>query len=214
MVDMFSMLWRYGARSRIYGDTAKKLILTALAKQNTVLCEKLLSVGITKNTNPTPSLFSDIAEIFPDETISVYNMFREYFVDLKFGWNLVEKPLIHYVIEKKDLRFCEILIKHRFHVNSRDDSGNLPVHIAAQLGDSLIMKQLIENDPKIINATNYSNQAPLHLAAKSGHEEVFHILKIFDANDFKDNGGKTAEDYAHEQGHRDKFNIEYLALYS
>ena len=76
------------------------------------------------------------------------------------------------------------------------------------------MKQLIENDPKIINATNYSNQAPLHLAAKSGHEEVFHILKIFDANDFKDNGGKTAEDYAHEQGHRDKFNIEYLALYS
>ena len=112
------------------------------------------------------------------------------------------------------MKYCEILITHHFGVDSRDYSGNLQVQIAARVGDSLIMKQLIENNAAIINATNYSNQAPLHLAAKSGHEEVFHILKIFDANDFKDNGGKTAEDYAHEQGHRDKFNIEYLALYS
>ena len=214
MVDVFNMLWRYGARSKIYGDVAKKLILSALTKQNTVLCEKLLRVGITKNTNPTPSLFSDIAETFSNKTINVYNIFREYFVDTKFGWNVVEKPLIHYVIERKDLRFCEILIKHRFDVNSRDDSGNIPVHVAAKVGDSLIMKQLIQSHPTIINATNYTNQAPLHLAAKSGHKKVFDILKSFGANDFRDYDGKTAEDYAREQGYYSRLYIEYLSFYS
>ena len=214
MVDVFNMLWRYGARFKIYGDIAKKLILTALTKQNTVLCEKLLRVGITKNTNPTPSLFSDIAENFSNETINVYNIFRKYFVDTKFGWNVVEKPLIHYVIERKDLKFCEILIKHRFDVNSRDDSGNLPSHVAAQVGDSLIMKQLIQSNPTIINATNYTNQAPLHLAAKSGHKMVFDILQSFDANDFRDNNGRTAEDYAREQGHHSRLYVEYLSFYS
>ena len=214
MIDVFNMLWRYGARFQIYGDIAKKLILTALTKQNTVLCEKLLRVGITKNTNPTESYFSDIAEIFPNETINLYNIFREHFVDDKFGWNLVEKPLTHYVIERKDLRFCEILIKHRFDVNSRDDSGNLSVHVAAQVGNSLIMKQLIQSNPTTINATNYNNQAPLHLAAKSGHKEVFNIFQSFDANDFRDNYGKTAEDYARDQGYYDKLYVEYLSLYS
>ena len=214
MVDVFNMLWRYGARFKIYGDIAIKLILTALTKQNTVLCEKLLHVGITKNTNPTPSLFSDIAKTFSNETINLYEIFREYFVDTKFRWNVVEKPLIHYVIERKDLSFCEILIKHRFDVNSRDDSGNLPVHVAAQVGDSPIMKQLIQSNPATINATNYANQAPLHLAAKSGHKKLFDLLQSFDANDFRDNDGRTAEDYAREQGYYNRLYVEYLSFYS
>lgn len=75
-----------------------------------MLCENLLSAVITKNTNPTPSFSSEIFEIFLKKTIHVYSKIREYFVEDKFERNLVEKPLIHYVIEKNNFRFCEILI--------------------------------------------------------------------------------------------------------
>ena len=41
--------------------------------------------------------------------------------------------------------------------------------------------------------STYTNQALLHLAAKSGHKKVFDILQSFDANDFRDNDERTAE---------------------
>ena len=65
------------------------------------------------------------------------------------------------------------------------------------------MKQLIENNAAIINATNHANQVPLHLAAKNGHKEVFNILKTLDADDLSDNDEKTSEDYARDYEHYD-----------
>ena len=101
------------------------------------------------------------------------------------------------------MKYCEILIKHHFGVDSRDYSGNLQVQIAARVGDSLVMKQLIENNAAIINATNHANQVPLHLAAKNGHKEVFNILKTLDADDLSDNDEKTSENYARDYEHYD-----------
>ena len=81
------------------------------------------------------------------------------------------------------------------------------------MGDNLIMEQLIKCNVKI-NAANHAHQAPLHLAAKYGHEEVFAILMRYDADDFRDDFGKTAEDYAREHGHYDKPCASYLFYYS
>lgn len=89
---------------------------------------------------------------------------------------LVKDTLIHFVIEGKDLKFCQMLITNGFDVNSIDYSGCLPVHVAAQEGDSLVIKELIKSNATI-NATNHANQTPLHLAAKNGHKDVFDILK-------------------------------------
>ena len=69
-----------------------------------------------------------------------------------------------------------MLITDGFDVNSIDYSGCLPVHVAAQEGDSLVIKELIKSNATI-NATNHANQTPLHLAAKNGHKDVFDILK-------------------------------------
>lgn len=67
MVDVFNMLRGYGGKIIIYGDIAKKLVLTALIKQN----------------------LSDIFESFPKKTIHVYNKIREYFAEdnLSDIWN-------------------------------------------------------------------------------------------------------------------------------
>ena len=217
MDAMFNALKRYGARFDFYSEFGVDLILTAITKRNFGLYVNLLSVGIRKNTidhpNAIPILLRVLAEIFRKGTINEYNIFKNYFVNKKFRKGLVEQTLIHYVIERKDLNFCKTLIADGFNINLRDDSGNLPVHVAAQVGDNLTMEQLIKSNASI-TATNHSNQAPLHLAAKNGHKEVFDILKRFDVDDFRDNFGKTAEDYALEYGNYDRLFVEYLSSYS
>ena len=217
MDDMFKVLERYGARITIYSEMGTNLILTALAKRNFSLFENLLGAGITKNTidcpNALPILSRFLVDIFLKGTIIEYNIFKKYFISTKIWKNLVMQTLIHCVIERRDLIFSKTLIADGFNVNLKDDSGNLPAHLAAQIGDNLIMEQLVKRNA-LINATNHVNQAPLHLAAKNGHKEVFDILKRFDVDDFKDDFGKTAEDYAREHGHYDKLYVEYLFLYS
>ena len=227
MDDVFTMLERYGARFDFYSDVGINLILIAIAKQNLVLCENILRVGITKNTIDCPTaqqvLAPVIAEIFQKGRINEYRLFKKYFeykaieipkfVHTKVWKSLVKQPLIHVAIERKDLEFCQILIRDGFDVNSRDNSGNLPVHAAARVGDSVILGQLIKSNAAI-NAKNHANQGPLHLAAKNGHKEVFDILMNCDADDFKDIFGKSSKDYALEHGHYDRFYVEYLSLYS
>ena len=140
-------------------------------------------------------------------------MLKKCFENTRFWKKLVKDTLIHFFIERKDLKFCQMLITDGFDVNSIDYSGCSPVHVAAQEGDSLVIKELIKSNATI-NAANHANQTPLHLAAKNGHKEVFDILKSFDADDVRDNYGKTAKDYALEPGHYYKLFVEYLSLYS
>ena len=214
---MFNMLMRYGARVNIYSETGINLILTAITKQNFDLYVDLLTVGITKNTidcpNAVPILSRVLVRIFRKGTIDEYSIFQNYFVNTKFWKSLAEQTLIHDVIERRDLNFCKTLIADGFNINSRDNSGNLPVHVAAQIGDYLIMEQLIKSNAAI-NVTNNANQAPLHLAAQNGREPVFAILKHFDVDDFRDDYGKTAEDYARKHGHYGKTCVEYLSYFS
>ena len=223
------MLERYGARLNFYSDMGINLILIAIAKRNHVLCENILRVGITKNTIDYPNALQVLApvidKIFQKGRINEYKVFKKYFkyyeyegiekysVHTKIWRSLTKQPLIHGVIERKDLRFCQILIQDGFHVNSRDNSGNLPIHVAAQVGDSIIMGQLIKSNATI-NSKNYANQGPLHLAVINGHKEVFDILMSCDVDNFRDNFGKTAEDYALEHGNYDIFYVEYFPLYS
>ena len=217
MNAMFNILKKYGARFDPYSEFGINSILTAITKRNFGLYVNLVSVGITKNTidhpNAIPILSRVLVEIFRKGTINEYSIFKNYFLNGKFRKGLVEQTLIHYVIERKDLKFCKTLIADGFNINSRDNAGNLPVHVAARVGDNLIMEQLIKSNAAI-NATNHANQTPLHLAAKNGHKEVFDILKRFNVDDFRDNFGKTAEDYALEYGHYDRLCVEYLSLYS
>ena len=216
-VYMNYMFKRYGARFNIYSNMGIHFILTAIANKSLALFEKLLKFGIITNEincpNPISVLSPVIVEIFQNRTMNEYSIFKKCFIKATFWKNLLEQPIIHYVVERKDLKFCKNLITDGFHVNSRDDSGNSPVHVACRVGASLIMKELIKCNAAI-NTTNHANQAPFHLAAKNGHKKVFDILKCLDVNDFSDDFGKTAEDYALEHGHYSKLYVEYLPLYS
>ena len=195
---MFNMLKKYGAQFDFYSEFGINLIFTAITKRNFDLYLNLLNEGITKNSidnpNAVPILLRVLVEIFRKGTISEYSIFKNYFVNNKFRKGLIKQTLIHYVTQRKDVNFLKTLIVDGFDINSRDNSGNLLIQVAAQVVDNLIIEQLIKCNAAI-NAGNHANQAPLHLAAKYDHEEVFAILKHYDADYFRDDFGKTAEDY-------------------
>lgn len=60
-------------------------------------------------------------------------------------------------------------------VNSSDDDGNTPMHLAAREGHESIVDLLV-NKGADVNVNNDNNYTPLHLAAIEGHESVVSLL--------------------------------------
>ena len=60
-------------------------------------------------------------------------------------------------------------------INSRDREGNTPLHLAAQLGRSSIVRELLERPSINDSATNFQGQTPLDLARTP---EIFQQLQL------------------------------------
>jgi cytohesin len=80
--------------------------------------------------------------------------------------------------------------------NAKDEDGETPLHIAAQMGDVELVELLLENT-KDVNTPDESGATPLHLAAGSGQKEVAELLlaKKADVN-ARDNGDQTPLHFA------------------
>ena len=77
------------------------------------------------------------------------------------------KTLLHRCIEHHRLCMVEYLLK-KDALQLRDAAGNLPLHIAAGIGDTAITEMLIEKGADV-NAANNEGDRPLHLASEAGH---------------------------------------------
>ena len=80
---------------------------------------------------------------------------------------------------------------------SRDEKGQLPIHIAASKGVRGNVELLLRDDPDFVNKVNNLNQSPLLLAAKNGFSDVVSYLLSKDVDyELKDESGLTAFDWA------------------
>ena len=210
------MLIEYGARFSIHNNQGGEMLLSAITKQNIALCDKLLRNGMTKNTkdcpNPSSSFKKAIGKIIEDDLLQIYDLLKKYFGKIGFLIKTVRETVIHDVIYKRNYEMFGNLIRDGVDVNIRESSGNFPIHAAAQIGDGSILSHLLRNNASI-NATNHANQTALHLAAKNGHKDAFDTLQQHGLQDSADRFGKTAEDYARENGNYDKLYVNYYDKY-
>ena len=63
----------------------------------------------------------------------------------------------------------EILLAHNANLSAKDDSANGVLHLASTVGNSEILKTLIQKSPLDTNRLNSQGQSPLLLAAANGH---------------------------------------------
>ena len=129
------MLLEHGARFSIHNNEGGKMLLNAVSNQNFGLCEKLLKDGMAKNTkessNPSSSFREAIDMIIQNESMETYDLLPKYFGNLKFLMKVVNETVIHDVIIKQNQTLHEKLVRNGVDINTRDSSGNFPIHIAA-----------------------------------------------------------------------------------
>lgn len=57
-----------------------------------------------------------------------------------------------------------------------DENGNNALHLATMDGKVKVMRHLMQTYPQLINETNNSNYAPLHVAARHNQAEAIKVL--------------------------------------
>ena len=217
----YEMLIKYGARFSIHNNMGGGMLQSAVTRRNTELCEKLLRNGMTKNTkdcpNPSHNFKKAIDEVIQNELLDIYSLLRRYFSNIGFLRTVVNGTIIHDLIKKRRYKMFENLVRDGININTKDSSGNFPIHVAAEIGDESVLNYLLKSNA-LINATNYDRQTALHVAAQKGHKDVFDTLKQHGLNDSADVFNKTAEDYARENGNYNKlydnYYDKYFSMYS
>lgn len=89
--------------------------------------------------------------------------------------------LLHKAAQEGLYDVAEYLISKGANVNSTDEYGDTPLHIASYFGNLSIVRMLARNGASI-HSRNKSGWTPLHNAAQEGHYEVVEYLISEDAD--------------------------------
>lgn len=99
------------------------------------------------------------------------------------------RTLLHVAVRCNRKIIVEQLL-HMFDLEEQDKAGNNALHHAVQAGCMDLARVLVDRGAKC-GATNNHLQTILHLAAKSGREDVFALLSKDDDIDIPDKDGRT-----------------------
>jgi len=118
----------------------------------------------------------------------------------KHGWTPLHRTTTYGTsYGKKDI--AELLLAKGADVNAKDDSGDTPLHNAAEAGHKDMAGLFLANGADVNAGDKYSS-TPLHVAAREGHKDVAELLlaKGADVN-ARDSYGNTPLHDASYRGH-------------
>lgn len=97
---------------------------------------------------------------------------------------------------ESDNKAARSAISKGANVKAKNNDGETPLHVAARVGDSLIMQDLVEAGA-LVDAINELGQTALHLSAAHGHEEeVRELLRLEADSQIRDSLGFLPSDLA------------------
>lgn len=146
----------------------------AILLEHNHIVEILLSnnaqIGHRDNEGNTPFLLavrknnSSLAEVFLDKGADI----SDQNLDLKTG--------LHYAVENNNYDLSLMLVERcKAVIRFRDEEGKTPLHCAAQLGYSKILKLLLSRTMQI-NSIDNAGETPLHLASRNGNLACVQLL--------------------------------------
>ncbi len=171
-----------------------------------MLIEKGANLNVKENNNGESPLY-----IASDENIEIVRILLEAGADVNIK-NKNENTPLHNACGWNMYDIAVLLIQYRANVNAISSANWRPIHYAAYDGSTELIKLLIDSgaDVNVVGdmaLTNYGNTVigynitPLHLAAYFGHTDTVKLLLQRGSDKSKgDSEGKTALDYAVEQG--------------
>lgn len=60
-------------------------------------------------------------------------------------------------------------------INSRDASGQTPLHLACEHGDPVCVKELLEESQALTDIKNHNGETPMHSAAKHDSPAIIQV---------------------------------------
>ncbi|EHA17920.1 hypothetical protein ASPNIDRAFT_137276, partial [Aspergillus niger ATCC 1015] len=117
---------------------------------------------------------------------------------LKKGADVSTKSnALHFATSKANLSTVRTLIANKCSARVKDRRGQLPLHRAAAIGSSPIIKILLEEGKSPVNATDVDGLTALHHAVSEGHgDAAITLLKAGAEADKRDSNGVLAIDMA------------------
>ncbi|CAK45316.1 probable 26S proteasome regulatory subunit p28 [Aspergillus awamori] len=104
---------------------------------------------------------------------------------------------LHFATSKANLSTVRTLIANKCSARVKDRRGQLPLHRAAAIGSSPIIKILLEEGKSPVNATDVDGLTALHHAVSEGHgDAAITLLKAGAEADKRDSNGVLAIDMA------------------
>ncbi|PWY83114.1 proteasome regulatory particle subunit [Aspergillus sclerotioniger CBS 115572] len=104
---------------------------------------------------------------------------------------------LHFATSKANLSTVRTLIANKCSARVKDKRGQLPLHRAAAIGSTPIIKILLEDGKSPVNATDMDGLTALHHAVSEGHgDAAITLLKAGAEADKRDSNGALAIDMA------------------
>jgi ankyrin repeat protein len=105
-----------------------------------------------------------------------------------------ETPIIYHA--KNNSGLLEYFMKYDMDLTVLDKYGNSCLHHLCKHDEPKLLKKFLKKYPELVNMPNLTAEYPIIVCCKSKQEEMFYILKSFNADlSAKDNYGNTAYHY-------------------
>ncbi len=109
--------------------------------------------------------------------------------------------------EEGDINKVELILEENpTLLNSKDENGAMPLHVAASRGHRNVAELFIAKGAKI-NAKDHEGQTPLHHAALNNHRDIAELLLSDAKLNIKNIAGLTPLSLAQGARHRDMIEL-------
>jgi len=109
------------------------------------------------------------------------NQKKTIYLFISYGYNCLNNSMIARAILNNMYDMIEVLLLLGVHIDEIGTIETTPLSIASQIGNTDLVKYLIENGASL-NKVDYNNKTAIDYARENGHDEIVELLNDYNSN--------------------------------